>query len=104
MLGSVDDELWTLWQVLAFSHAKGIAHGDLKPENVFLDLQHCHSMTHVLDWGLATRSAPGRLLLKQRQGYSKCFLSICQMTSKRTAQSSTHRHTGPSLSCTALVA
>lgn len=46
-------------QMLSVSHMKGIAHGDLKPDNVFVDLQNCHRMTHVLDWGLAHKHEPG---------------------------------------------
>lgn len=48
-----------LLQMLADVHAKGIAHGDLKPANIFLHLQSCQTMTHVLDWGLAKRYQPG---------------------------------------------
>ncbi|KAK9797037.1 hypothetical protein WJX73_003012 [Symbiochloris irregularis] len=48
-----------LLEMLSVSHLKGIAHGDLKPDNVFIDLQNCHRMTHVLDWGLACKHEPG---------------------------------------------
>ena len=48
-------------QMLADVHAKGIAHGDLEPANIFLDLQSCQTMTRVLDWGLAKRYQPGIL-------------------------------------------
>jgi len=48
-----------LLELLAASHATGIAHGDLKPANIFLDLQACQQMTHILDWGLAKQYTPG---------------------------------------------
>lgn len=55
-------------QLLAASHATGIAHGDLKPANIFLDLQTCQQMTHVLDWGLAKQYQPGVTIFYIRLG------------------------------------
>ena len=45
--------------MLTVCHAKGIGHGDIKPDNVFIDLENCQRMTYVLDWGLAVKHAPG---------------------------------------------
>ncbi|HYE06784.1 MAG TPA: serine/threonine-protein kinase [Planctomycetota bacterium] len=56
---SLDDNLDVLLRVcdaIAFAHARGIVHCDLKPANVMLG---DYGETLVLDWGLAVAIAPG---------------------------------------------
>ncbi|KAK9804429.1 hypothetical protein WJX72_012222 [[Myrmecia] bisecta] len=46
-------------EVLVRCHGGGIAHCDLKPENLFVNLRDALRLTNVLDWGLATHFKPG---------------------------------------------
>jgi serine/threonine-protein kinase len=41
-------------EAVAFAHANGVVHRDLKPENIMVGE---HGEVHVLDWGIAHRSA-----------------------------------------------
>ena len=46
-------------EAMAYSHAKGVIHSDLKPENIMVGK---FGETHVVDWGLATLVHDGKAL------------------------------------------
>lgn len=53
-------------QTIAYAHQRGVAHCDLKPQNILLG---AFGETYVIDWGLAAVVAPGNFAgLAERRG------------------------------------
>ena len=47
-------------EALAYAHGRGVVHRDLKPSNILLSGDPLEPTVHILDFGIAAWSAPGR--------------------------------------------